>query len=363
MGDLMRKNGDELSTPIPAVELPDKENNAFFDLTGDNMADVLVLKMLADMGEYLNLLDLLSAVDPNSTYVLDLAGSLLQGKGGLDALQKLGSGEVLGSLSELVGGDRVFRRSLTASGNLPAQASVQELNLSLQHLATQQQMAAFAAELAEQHEAITRIEQGQKEDRFGEVRGAKEMLYMASRCEDPETQKRLSLSAVERLSVATGKLQTALASRIEGFEPVPSSTGKLVFHMLTSPENYANKKDREYNEIKEYADFLRTADRLKAAAYRMAGEPALADEVYRLQEQFWDSLDFTRLRTIQNMHRQVDFSNEWSFNPRYTLTQDKALLLEAETARYDRVSLALTGEQLLEVLQHDQNGRPEQPGK
>lgn len=304
----------------------------YIDLTHSNLDDVITCKLLAELGEYATLTGIQSELMMDGNFVFDLAESFLG-----DLPIPLPSGAAAADLS-----------TLTA------------LNDSLQHLAVQQQMAAFAAELEEQHQAIRRIEAGQKEDRFGEVIGARELLYMATKAENEADRASLTRSAVQQLTIATGKLQAAIQSRVQAFDAVPRNPLLMAWRMVSSPDDYTEKKDREYNELKDYVDFLRTANSLKASAYLMIDEPRLADEVYALQGSFFQTLDLTAVQSIQNMYRTLDFSEEWSFHPEHVLQADRKKLLNPSNGP---VSIEITGQQLKEILDHDQNGTQKNSGK
>ena len=304
----------------------EQEDVRRLDLTGSGLDDVITCKLLAELGEYATLTGIQSELLSDGNVLLDLAGGLF------DDLP-------------------IPLLSSSAASDL---ATLTALNDSLQHLAVQQQMAAFASELEEQHQAIRRIESGQKEDRFGEVIGARELLYMASRAEQEEDRVSFTRDAVRQLTLATGKLQAAIQARVQAFDAVPRNPLLMVWRMVSSPEDYAERKDREYNELKDYVDFLRTANSLKAAAYTMIGEPKLADEVFSLQSSFFGSLDLTAVQSIQNMYKETDLSGEWSFSPERALERDRKRLLSSPSGP---VSVEMTEEQYREVFRHDQNGR------
>ena len=304
----------------------EQEDVRRLDLTGSGLDDVITCKLLAELGEYATLTGIQSELLSDGNVLLDLAGGLFDGL-------------------------PVPLPSSSAASDL---ATLTALNDRLQHLAVQQQMAAFASELEEQHQAIRRIESGQKEDRFGEVIGARELLYMASRAEQEEDRVSFTRDAVRQLTLATGKLQAAIQARVQAFDAVPRNPLLMVWRMVSSPEDYAERKDREYNELKDYVDFLRTANSLKAAAYTMIGEPKLADEVFALQSSFFGSLDLTAVQSIQNMYKETDLSGEWSFSPERTLERDRKRLLSSPSGP---VSIEMTEEQYREVFRHDQNGR------
>jgi len=329
----------------------------------DNMDSVLFCKLLADYGEMLTLTQQMDNILPGSSYILDFPGSMLDGIGGTatDFVSKM-AGDVVANIFEKTGAGQVLKNSvpLTSAPSIDDRTII-DLNNSLQHLAVQQQMAAFASELEEAHETIRRIESGLQDDRFGEILGARNMLYLASKAKDGENRKALTQGAIQQLSVGVGKISRALERRVGEFEPVPKNRLMLYWRMASSVTDYAEKKDNEYNEIKRYADFYRDANNLMAAAYMMIDEPELAEEVYHMENEFWQALDMKNVRSIASMHSSTDFSKEWCFDPSVSLNEAKNSLLESPAAKYGRIAVEVTGQQLLEAFHHDSSGQ--QDGK
>lgn len=347
-----------------------KKNNALadfsdevlnFDFIQSNMDSVLWCKLLADYGEMITFADQLDKILPGSSYILDIPGSVLEGVSGTaaDFVSKM-AGDVVANIFEKTGTGNVLKNSIpfNSSVNIDDRTLI-DLNNSLQHLAVQQQMAAFASEIEETHEAIRRIESGLNDDRFGEIIGARNQLYLASKAKDKDNRKVLTQGAIQQLSVGVGKVSRALERKVHEFEPIPKNRLLLYWRMASSVTDYAEQKDNEYNEIKEYVDLYREANNLMAAAYMMIDEPELAQEVYEMQGEFWKGLDMKNVQSIGNMHTEADLSKEWCFNPSIALNEAKTNLLESAANKYNRISVEITGQQLLEVFGHDQHGQSE----
>lgn len=342
---------------LPA-EVPGSNSSETFrmNLAEHGTDEVIWYKLIAEMAEEVKLLVLAGEVAPEGSYVLELPAGVLGGIGSgmLDFLKSGSPGSPAGSLFQNIGGEKVFKGSLPLQN--PQDLDAKTLNGvadSLHNVAVQQQMAAIAMELEDIRESTRKIEAGMRDDRMGEILAAKDQLWLASKAADKENRRVLTRSAIGQLSTGLGKISQTLKTQVQTFQPIPENRLAIYWKMATSPENYAEKKDREYNEIKDYADVYREANNLLAAAYMMIDEPAAAEEVFRMQGEFWDSLDLKRIGSIGNMYPELDMSGEWFRNPAAHVEQSRARLLESSN-KYGTIAIELTGKQLLEAIDHDQ---------
>jgi len=351
MADLtLRESG-----AAPAEKREDNSRTFHMDLASHGTDEIIWYKLIAEMAEEAKLLVLAGEVAPEGSYVLELPAKAFDSLGdGIINLLNGDIGEFAGSLFESIGGEKIFK------GNLPVQdpreldaKTLKGVSESLHNVAVQQQMAAIAMELEDIRESTKKIETGMRDDRMGEILAAKDQLWLASKTTDKENRRVLTRSAISQLSTGLGKISQTIKSEVHAFNPVPENRLAIYWKMATSPENYTEKKEREYNEIKDYVDIYREANNLLAAAYMMIDEPAAADEVYRLQGDFWDTLDLSRIQSIGNMYPGLDMSHEWVHEPTAYIETSRAKMLEGPS-KYNTISIELTGKQLLEAFDNDQ---------
>jgi len=327
------------------------------DFISSDMDNVIWCQLLANYGEMAVLASQLESIVPGGSYILDIPGGMVDGllSGAADALADT-AGDVLASVFEKVGGEKILRSIIPSAGGGSAPLSdraIFDLNNSLQHLAVQQQMASFASQLESTHEAVKRIESGLRDDRFGEILGARNQLFLASKAQDKENRRDLTRSAIATLSSGLGKLEKSIRTGVHEFEPVPKNRLLVYWKMAASPGSYIEDKEREYNDIKASVDVYREANSLLAAAYMMIDEPQLAEEVFSLQGDFWNSLDMKNVQSIAGMYSGADFSREWCFDPAAGLGEAKQNLLESAKERRNTISIEVSGQQLLEAMNND----------
>ena len=92
-----------------------------------------------------------------------------------------------------------------------------------------------------------------------------------------------------------------------------------------------------------------------AATFAYTGEMAAVEQTFNDSMQFLGGVDFSKVKSIEASHRDIDFE-DWFFNKpvEYVEVEKKPCLESAK--EYDYLQLEVNGEDLLEVLQ---NGREE----
>lgn len=304
-----------------------------------------------------------AVVSPESVYVLNIPKDI---KKGLDSgeywfTKKVDTGEMLTSVSREKDGRKQFFKNLTADErSLVDESALQNLSDGIYNIAIQQQMAAIAEELENIHEAVGRIESGQKDDRFGEITGAEYNLRLALSASDRDRQISLTTAAIQTLSIGAGKIEKTLSRKVGDFEPIPEKDRSIYWKMIKSPQNYKDKKDREFDEVQDYFDFYEKAQQLLAVASLMIDEPEAMLEVFKSFEEYLGSLDLTNLKTIRNLYPELDLSEEWFERPRLHVASIKELYLEFADKQYDYISFEVSGAQLLEAVNDDKDEESEE---
>lgn len=309
--------------------------------------------------------DAAKALSKDTMYVLDIPKKIQKGleTGKFTFMQKKDTGENLAAIYEVVDGKKSLFANLTAKEvQVANERVVRDLGQGVQQLALQQQMAVVLNEIEDVHKTVALIEQGQKDDRFAEIKSGYDQLRLALKTADEDKRNRMIENAMQTITSGSNKIQLALSRRIADFEAVPSSDIGVYWKMLTSHKPYIDKKDAEYDEIGEYFEYYETASRLLAYASLMEDEPERVEEITRLHGEFIGSLDAGKLKTIAKLHPEESFDSEWYMNPQGYIEDTRQEYIDFIEGNYDYMSIEATGAQLLEVLEDEETEQEEQPG-
>lgn len=304
-----------------------------------------------------------AVASPESIYVLNIPKDI---KRGLDSgeywfTKKVDTGEMLTSVSQEKNGRKQFFKNLTADErSLVDESALQNLSDGIYNIAIQQQMAAIAEELESVHEAVNRIENGQKDDRFGEIAGAEYNLRLALSASNRDRQISLTTAAIQTLSIGAGKIEKTLSRKVGDFEPIPKKELSIYWEMIKSPRSYKNKKDQEFNEVQDYFDFYEKTQQLLAVASLMIDEPDAMLEVFKSFEEYLGTLDLKNLKSISNLYPELDLSEEWFEKPQLYAANIKERYLEFADKQYDYISFEVSGAQLLEAVNDDKDEESEE---
>ncbi|WP_455134773.1 hypothetical protein [Schaalia cardiffensis] len=306
--------------------------------------------------------DAVKALSKDTIYVLDIPKKIQEGleSGKFTFMQKKDTGESLAAIYEVVDGKKsLFANLTTKEVQLANERAVHDLGQGVQQLALQQQMAVLLNEIEDVHKIVALIEQGQRDDRFAEIKSGYDQLRLALKTVDEEKRNRMIENAIQTITSGSSKIQLALTRRIADFEAVPSSDIGVYLKMLTSYKSYIDKKDAEYDGIGEYFEYYETASRLLVYASLMEDEPDRVKEIIRLHGEFIGSLEAGKLKTISKLHPEESFDAEWYMNPQGYIEETTREYIYFIEGNYDYMSIEATGAQLLEVLDDEETGQEE----
>ena len=222
-------------------------------------------------------------------------------------------------------------------------------------IAIQQQMAAMAIELEDIHKTVGRIERGQKDDRFGKIKGAREQLRFAMNVKDEDKRNSLVLGAIQTLTEGIGVIQESLKTKLESYQAIPEKDLQIYWKMLLYPGNYKRARDKEFDEIQDYFSFYEQAVNLWACASLMVNEPDAMKEIFISQKEFLTSLNCKNIQSIANLHPEVDLHEEWFCAPESYIEDAAGQFDELAAKDYDFVAIEMKGEELLEVLRDEKD--------
>lgn len=224
----------------------------------------------------------------------------------------------------------------------------QDICNSYHNIVMQQQLAQIADTVSETYESVKMIELGQQDDRVALIETGKEEILYAMTLRNEEEKKEYLRLGTDNLLNGKNQIGEALKRRVEAFKPLPENGVAMFFTTLAKPD-YLSKKDDEVEAIQECYSMYIQATKMLAATFAYTGEIEAVELTFNRSVAFLKEVDFSKVKTIELSHKDVDLS-EWFFNrPIEYIEAEKAPCLEA-AKEYDYVQIEITGDELLEVM-------------
>ena len=306
--------------------------------------------MLNQFVQYVSMADILAKIKVGTQYVVQIPTEYQQpfDAGDLFMMQNQKTGKMWPSLMEIAenGRHQVVTPLPVAEQDFIQGNPIQDLANGYHNLVMQQQMEQLSAKLDTVLDAVKRIEQGQIDDRFAKFESGKNSLILALYIKNSEAKTQQLNSSRAILSLAQCEIGQALKRRVEDFEPLPKNVFKL-YGREVAKEGYFRSKDCEFQLIQEYYDYYLQATKFIAVSFAMSGEMDAAKQTYQLAETFLSSIDFSRLKTIEHVHKNL--KDMFYSMPVQYLSVEKQICFD-EMKAYDYVALEVSGNKLLEVL-------------
>ena len=229
---------------------------------------------------------------------------------------------------------------------------VQDMTGVYQNLYMQQKLAKLSAQVEEVFEVVKRIEQGQTDDRIGKLLSGRDDMQRALQNPDQTGKLREIELARDKISEAQGQIGQVLKSRVENFKPVRRSRViRDIRVFLSFRTNYESKLDEEFHRLEDYFDFYLRATELLASTYTVVGDLTRAEMVYQQARSFLQSIDFRRLRTLDNIYPKDSMLDSFYHQAPQFIEDEKQLCLE-EAKPYDIVQITVAGDYLKEVVEN-----------
>lgn len=222
-----------------------------------------------------------------------------------------------------------------------------ELSEGYHNLYMQRQVHELAQQLETTVHTVKRIEQGQKGDRVGLLTSGRQQILLALNQKDDESRKHALQLGAHDVFVAQGQIAEVLQTRAQDFEPLPkSSAGR--FLRLMGNSDYLRNKDAEYQEIQDYYELYLQATKMLATTYTIMGDDANAEMVFNLSMDKMREIDFSKVKTIEYIHKKSDFESLPAHAVEY-LDNEKYFCLE-DAKQYDCLEIRVSGDMLLEGI-------------
>ncbi|MFT5873188.1 MAG: hypothetical protein ACI8WT_002130 [Clostridium sp.] len=321
-------------------------------------ADIDFEGMLDKVLQYVNINEIIHNVKKGAEYVVQVPSEFQAGldSGDYNMMENLKTGKMWPSLMK-IGEDG--RNKIVTPLSIKKQEFIQgnpfqEMTMGYHNLCMQKQINELSQLMERTLNIVKRIEQGQKGDRIGLLSSGKDQILLALSQKD-EGSRNLALQ-LGRKSVfdSRGQLAEILKQRITDYEVVSKSSVVRFLREFAS-NGYLQGKDDEYQEIQEYFDLYLQATKMIVDSYAVVGDNENAERVFNISIEYMESIDFSKLKTIEFAHKYCKFEGIYDYSAEYLTTEKQACLEEAK--QYDCLSIEVSGEKLLEVIA---NGKTEE---
>ena len=306
--------------------------------------------ILGQVVQYVNMGDVLTKIKAGTQYVVQIPAEFQKAfeSGEYFMMQNQKNGKMWPSLMEVAENGRhqvVTPLPISEQGFVQGNP-VQDLSVGYHNILMQQQMARLTSMVEDTYRLVERIEHGQMDDRIGRLEAGKNGLLLALSMPEGDERTMQINSSRQNILVAQAQIGQTLQRRVGEFEALPKSAPGRFFRELMH-SGYLADRDREVSEMQEYYDLYLQATKLIAASYAIGGDLKTAEESFRIGEQFIGAIDFSKVKSIGSVHRNL--GDMFYSYPVEFVASERTICLE-EAKKYDYVALEVSGEKLIEVL-------------
>ena len=143
-----------------------------------------------------------------------------------------------------------------------------------------------------------------------------------------------------------------LAKKIETYKKVPNTDLGIYLHQIFI-SNYKTKKDREFKDICELVKHYIELQNLLVYIYKVLNENEAIEEIYKINSDFVENIDFNNLKTINNLYPEKEEFIEWYENPKLFLEDKKQEFITATNIENKNLAVKITGKQIMEVINNE----------
>ena len=344
-------------TPVEEVEKIDGE--IVFDTKGnkilkiyEGMTDIDFTGVVDRLAQYVNIAEIVSTIEKGAEYVVQIPAQYQK---------QYETGEYFINKNKTTGIEWPTLMRKTENGqyrfvdDLPIKQKefiqgnpFQDICDSFHNIYMQQQMAQLSQRVEETYQTVKMIERGQQDDRVAFIEAGRKEIMLALTLQDENDRNEQMRLGIHNLLLGREQIGKAMIRRIENFEPLPESRVVLFLNTLAH-NNYQNKKDDEIENIQECYEMYLQATKMIAGAYAYKGEMAAAEQTFEDGISFLQSVDFSKLKSIELAHNGADLDDMfYNHASQYAETEKKQCVERGKS--YDYVALEVTGDKLLEVL-------------
>ena len=316
-------------------------------------------------GIYLaNILELINAkanspkdIKPEKRYYLDISKELqeMMDKGEAWFTEKKESGKAIAQLRHIDedGHNRIFTYPPIKEENLVKVKEGAPTGPDMYQMALMQQVAELSEEIKEVRKAVEYMHIDIQNNTLAKIESAYTQLLLADAVSNPITRTNQINNAIQTLSEGTLEIKKALETRLERFEKVPRRDINIYIQMFKH-KDYLGEKQRELEEICKLFDYFDKAGMLHVRACMMLNEPEAARAAAKLHNEQFKSLKLSKVKTVSNILSWSSIENEWFIAPALYLDSVERNQHLLETQSKNGLTIALTGEQLMEAMSNEE---------
>lgn len=229
---------------------------------------------------------------------------------------------------------------------------IKEIIDNYRYTALQNQIKNLANLMESTFETVKHIEEGQKGDRIALMESGKQQILLALNQKDKESRTPAIQFGLNNIIVAQQQFLQEIINRSKRFTPI-SRKNFVRFIKELQNTNYLDEKDDEYNELLEYCKLYVESTNLIASTYVLLGESENADKVYSIAMHQLNQIDFTKVKTIEYIHKDLSFTKVYEI-ANADLIEDKKIYLN-NVSDYDQIYISISGEKILEILNNEED--------
>lgn len=321
------------------------------------MQDVDLRGVLNKVFQYVDLASVLQKIEKGAEYIVNIPTEFQAGfeAGKYWIMESSKTGKLWPSLMERGedGKNHIVTPLPIKKRDVIQGNPVKEIADHYHNLYLQQQMTELSGLIESTLDTVKRIEHGQMDDRIALLNAGRQGVVLALAQKDEASRASAMLLAINNINVAQNQILETFKRRVNEFEPLPKTAfGQFLREMIKS--GYLDGKDAEYGEIQEYFGLYIQATRMLAGAYASIGDEGNAQRVFDMSITQINSIDFSRLKTIEYAHKSSSFTKLYEGTSHYLLTEKQICLEEAK--EYECLSISISGEELLEVISDGEEG-------
>lgn len=298
----------------------------------------------------LDLQDVVSQIKKGTQYVVQIPQEYRKGlsSGRYTFLQNKNTGKTWATICEKLpnGQTKIVSNCPIKAEDFFKAGQFHNLLNSLSTLMIQQQLSSMSKRLEEVREMVERIEKGQRTDRVGKIIAGKDQICSALRAKDAEMRKYEIATGRNSLYEGRDQIGQALRSMVVDFEPLHQ--WRLISGLealFIRGEDHYDKQDNRYQLMANYCETYILATGLLAESYIMCGEEESAEAVFGSCEDFFRSMNFSKVRTILTIHPTLSERDLFYYDLPGRISRNRKACLSAEA------NVVVDGETLL--VAHD----------
>ena len=310
------------------------------------------------VGEVLSTTNSFSAlkdvINPETNYIIDMPVEIRKGlESGKYWLTKKKKGTLMAQVKHMVNGKTEILTNLDIKEDkIPSSQSLTNMTNIAYQQAMQQQLSNMQEKLGEIQVIVDEIEKGQKDDRIGEILGGKINLKTTLAMKNETNRNQQLNNIANNLFTSTGKMQKIIKRKIETYKKVPNTDLGIYLHQIFI-SNYKTKKDREFKDICELVKHYIELQNLLVYIYKVLNEDEAIEEIYKINSDFVENIDFNNLKTINNLYPEKEEFIEWYENPKLFLEDKKQEFITATNIENKNLAVKITGKQIMEVINNE----------